>query len=284
MWRREERLGHWLAAVRLPPKPSWRSKLEKALLQRFRLWNHPIVVGGKPLKVESNICSVEPGFAATVCLLDDFSFLERGTGNSDIVVPERDKLRCAVRQFDPLDLADVRTLRLPEAPKTRVRQTMLAVTAQSRWLRIHFAHSPVRTRDDVQLKPPRLGSGNFVINAKAPVVTGTTRIAAIPHRRRSVDLSTLKVSEYEGYLEEARILKSIPLDRSELLGVFRHVPVEMISRLRYAAEESSIVYTVVEVSNRKRTRVHDLAAVRDEANQEIHLVSHRMRYRAVSLN
>ena len=58
----------------------------------------------------------------------------------------------------------------------------------------------------------------------------------------------------------------------------------MISRLRFVAEESTIFYTIFDGANRKRTRVHDLAAVRDAANQEIHLVPHRMRYRTVNLN
>ena len=85
-------------------------------------------------------------------------------------------------------------------------------------------------------------------------------------------------------MREAEALKGIPAERAELLAVFRHVPIEIISRLRYVAENHILVFSISRLSGPTSTRVHDMAAVRDIVSQDVHLIPHRTQFRAVSLS
>jgi predicted transcriptional regulator len=116
-----------------------------------------------------------------------------------------------------------------------------------------------------------------------PAIRATARISELPHRRESTCVEQLEDSERNSFLREAEVLKRISSDKAELLAVFRHVPIEVISRLRFLADSREILYTIQDESKRTQTRVHDLAVIRDTASQEIHLVPHRTKSRSISL-
>ena len=110
------------------------------------------------------------------------------------------------------------------------------------------------------------------------------RVTKYPHCRKSVDISALPVAVRDGFLREAEVLKGIDIDNCELLAVFRRVPIELISQLRFLSETRMILYTISSRPVRTRTRVHDLAVICDMSKQEIHFVPHRTQYRLVFLN
>jgi hypothetical protein len=228
--------------------------------------------------------SIDLELSMTARVSDGLDLLGKRIESSQIETAQCHRLNCTVRHLDTLDWVTVRTLKLPNENNARIKLAKTAITPYSRSLKMGFADTRVHSLENIQLKSPCVGTRNFIIDPRPAVVTRTAHISGIPHRLHSVDVRMLKTSEYESYLQEARVLKGVSMDRGEVLAVFRRVPIELITRLRYLAEESAIVYTIIGGTNRKRTRVHDMAVVRDAANCEIHLVPHRTRYRAVNLN
>ena len=116
-----------------------------------------------------------------------------------------------------------------------------------------------------------------------PAIRTSEKLSRFAHRRKSVDLGLLQDLERRSFLREAEVLKHVPADRAELLAVFRSIPIELIARLRYLAGRKEILYSIACGSMRTRTNVHDMAAIRDSANQEVHLVPHRTKSRPVFL-
>lgn len=104
-----------------------------------------------------------------------------------------------------------------------------------------------------------------------------------PILRKSVDIDSLPESEKHGFLQEAEKKKGLPADACRLVAVFRHVPIELISRLHYLNDDKAIEYTIAGGINRSRTRVYDVMVVRDDS-MEIHLLPHGAKYRMVGLN
>jgi hypothetical protein len=121
-----------------------------------------------------------------------------------------------------------------------------------------------------------------------PVALGNriifSQLLELPYIRISIDPNLLATAEYAGFLREVEIIKGMTADRCELLAVFRHIPIEIIAHLRFLAERNILVYKISTEMRRTQTRVHDLAAIRDNDSKEIHLIAHRTRCRTVFLN
>jgi hypothetical protein len=111
-----------------------------------------------------------------------------------------------------------------------------------------------------------------------------SRIELFPYKRISLQISELLDSECKSFLHEAEAIKGVPADRAELLAVFRNIPIEMISKMRYLAEKKIILYTICRGVRRTHTRVHDMAAIRDTGSQDVFLIPHRSRFQSVCLN
>jgi hypothetical protein len=283
MWRREERLGYLLSGAQLSPKPVSISGLRAKIAHRFRLWGFPDVAEEPLLRVSLEVISPRDLLIETAAIRDGLGPLKEIVGSAATHEVESEESPCTVREANLLNGAAARTLRFPDARGARIRQVGLAIVPYFRWLRLSF-QTAVRAPEYPQIKAPVFGKFDALIPANPVIRTMVSRISAIPHRRASVDVNKLKASDSEGFLRETKALKGVPTDRGELIGVFRHVPIEVISRLRYLAEEKAIIYSIANVSGRTRTRVHDLAAVRDSSSQEIHLVPHRTQFRMVFLN
>ena len=127
-------------------------------------------------------------------------------------------------------------------------------------------------------------NGNRWIIKEVPIKSNISKLSALPFKRRSLDIGRLDGSEYQGFLKEAEALRHIPAERSELLAVFRLVPIEIISRLHYVADKRMILFSISNQARRTQTRLHDIAAIRDLADQEIHLIPHRAQYKTVALS
>jgi hypothetical protein len=119
--------------------------------------------------------------------------------------------------------------------------------------------------------------------ADPAVIDRSLRFGRMPHARRGIDLASLGDGDRLDYLREAEVLRGVPPERGELLAVFRKVPVELVRRIRFLAESGLLLYTITRAPGLQRTRLHDLAAVRNRDSGGVHLVAHRTRYRTAFL-
>jgi hypothetical protein len=197
--------------------------------------------------------------------------------------PLADVATSKTHQVDMLDAAEVRNLSMPDAQRAAIREGRLIPTLNTRSTEVGFGRTGVRSIESLREHPVKIKDGSRML-LESPGVRATEQIFGFPHRRRSVDLGRLKDSEPRSFLHEAEVLKHLPADRAELLAVFRNIPIELISRLRFLSGRKEILYSISKGPARTRTNVHDMAAIRDRANQEVHLVPHRTKSRPVLLS
>jgi hypothetical protein len=133
-------------------------------------------------------------------------------------------------------------------------------------------------------RPAVIGVIERTTGVRTKIGDGLRRIHFVPMRLRSMDTEMLSMSVCDGYLREAVILKGVPEGQGELLAVFRKVPIELVTRMRFIEGKRMILFTLALPRTLRRTRLHDLAAVRDLSTKEVHLVAHRTRYQTVFLN
>jgi hypothetical protein len=130
-----------------------------------------------------------------------------------------------------------------------------------------------------------LSAGDGVLAAAMPkVLDGTTTLSRFPHTRKGLVPSQIGEAETESHLNEARATKGVVPENASLVAVFRRIPVELISRVRFDEGRGLLVFRLVSCRGRRLTRVYDVAAIRDASTGELHLVSHRTRNRAVVLS
>ena len=282
MRRWEERIADWLAGrrARVGPQSAW--QLRKGL--RPGLAAFPNAVKEKSLQLGAVTGGLDEAllFDSHVrdgleCLGQSHERSESGPGGPDLSAARTDSV-------DLLLAARVSPLKLPDAKAVGVRQEKLIAGPGCRAFSMDTLKSAVRAENCFAQAPPKVANGERLLLGKAEIGKLIPRIELFPHRRTSVEIGCLPDSERASFLKEAEALKGLRADRAELLAVFRHVPIEMVSRMRFLSGKRIILYTLSCGPRRTTTRVHDMAAVRDAASQEIHLVPHRTRFRSVSLN
>ncbi|NLT68230.1 MAG: hypothetical protein GXX84_16625 [Acidobacteria bacterium] len=186
-----------------------------------------------------------------------------------------------VHEIDLCGAAVVRSLDPAEPCRVRVRHAALIERPVSRTISVKSWHVAVRgiramsateVHEGAKLLLPIVGVRNW------------DKAGELPHRIESVALDRVPESERRAFLREAAALKYVTAERAELVAVFRRLPIEMISRLRFVASEKALLYDLA-VGNAKRTctRLHDLAAVRDPGSGEVHLIPNRTRFTPVVL-
>ena len=156
----------------------------------------------------------------------------------------------------------------------------------ARGFRIPRLEETARVRNLAVLKEAgavRCGSGACDIPA-AGIRDETAKVRMLPHVRRSVNLESMSSSVSASFLREAAAIKGVESGAGELLAVFRNVPLAMISRVCFLEERGVLLYTTSSSAEPSRTRVHDIAAVRDRTTQKTHLVAHRTRYKTAFLH
>jgi hypothetical protein len=292
MWRSEEKLAFWLSGRDPSPKSGRIAWLKKLHSRQFTG-----VVKDGSLDIRSRTISLDDAIPADTRILD-------GLGMLSVTAPPLE-LRQVAAALDPssnpqlaesvpaetsrdiheakLELAAaVRSLAMPDAQKAIIRQGRLIPPLNTRSTQVGFNRTAVRTLESFRDHPVEIKDGRRML-LEPPVIRTTEKISRFPHRRKSVDLGLLRDLERRSFLREAEVLKNIPADRAELLAVFRSIPIELILRLRYLAGRKEILYSISGGSMRTRTNVHDMAAIRDSANQEVYLVPHRTKSRPVFL-
>jgi hypothetical protein len=111
----------------------------------------------------------------------------------------------------------------------------------------------------------------------------TRRMRSFPHIRRAINSNSVGEEVRATFLREAEASNGINPRDAEVLAVFQNVPLSLISRFRLVVESNVLLYTISDLRNSSRARVHDVAAVRDKVRNTTHLVAHRTRYRTANL-
>ncbi len=284
MWRHEKGLEYWLSGERLSARSGLVQWLEKKLPAGLRAWQFPSALREHPLNFEVNAVSIDTALPVTVNVLDGLGALGEWTDCCARIAGELDGNTDTIRCVDLLNTAIVRDLNLPNEYRARIQQCAVVLNPFSMSLPVGIQSTDVHKLECMQNRTAEVRVGDRLLIMNSAIGVLNSGIAELPHSRTSLDVDALKDSERNGFLHEATILRGIPADQGELMAVFRHVPIEMISRLRFLAETKTIIYSINGEPRRTHTRVHDLAAVRDKASREIHLIPHRTKFRQVSLN
>ena len=168
--------------------------------------------------------------------------------------------------------AYVSTTTLVRAPQVRAMKTLL----QDGPISVH-AVEPLPDTATVQDMARRCSIPEPTVRDR------TARMKEYPHIRGGVDLERVDPLEREGFLREAESQKGVPSSSGEILALFRNVPVEIVSKAHYLEEKRLLLYTLDSQRNPTRTRLHDLAVVRDSTAAKTHMVVHRTQFKSVSM-
>lgn len=276
MWRSEERLEFWLSGGK-PSAPMGRVPW----LRRLQARCYGAKIEELPLAIECRTPPLESDLQINAKVLDGAALEDPAACFGDSTArPELpgSKIHCC----DLLSGAAVHRVPVPDPHKTRIVQKKLIFHSDVRSPSTSIDLGLIRSSELLQKSPVKLVPFEK-LGLESEAIHSHAQISELPHRRESLEIRQVSDPEKNSFLHEAEVLKLIRSDRAELLAIFRHIPIEVVSRLRFIAEKNEIRYSVSDEPKRNQTRVHDLAVIRDTANKEVHLVPHRTRSRLVSL-
>jgi hypothetical protein len=232
---------------------------------------------------EVRTSSLDGGFQACATVKDGLASI------AGAVHPAAEAKGCAdnekaVREFRLIGDPGIFSLALPGERHASVCEEALSLASLPgiRWLNLKIGGAGA-SEAFLNLAPDMKDGTRFLVQTPSVQIAKSV-ILRLPHTRKSVPVETLGDSECKSFLREAEALKGVRADCAELLAVFRHVPIEVISRLRFVADEKVLRYSIVSGPVPTSTRVHDMAAVRDASSREVVLIPHRAQFRAVLLN
>ncbi len=127
------------------------------------------------------------------------------------------------------------------------------------------------------------GDETFII-ALPRIVDGMNIISRFPHTRKGLPPRQIGDEEIESHLSEVEAARGVRPDNANLVAVFRTVPAELISRVRFDESRRLLLFRLVSCEGKHLTRVYDMAAVKDRSTGRLHLVPHRTRNRTVLLS
>ncbi len=234
-----------------------------------------------PLGIESRLISLDHDLSMNANVLNGLGICGLDPG-PDATVPLPGIAGPKIHSCDLSSGAVVRRLSIPNVERMRVHQKMLFLSPRLRETAVGIPPGTMRTTRLLQEDPPGIRKFEKLVLGE-PLVRTHAQISEFPHRRRSADVEWFSDSERRSFLREAEILKGIPSERAELVAIFRHVPIEVISQLRFMSDTNEIQYRIPDEPRRTQTRVHDMAVIRDAGGKEIHLVPHRTKCRVVPL-
>jgi hypothetical protein len=272
MWRREE----GLRVANSPREPGIALRLIRKLAGGLGDGSLSADVSEQILNIGTNAMGLTVDIAPDAVVRDGLTFL-----GSRMDLPTA--FSCKILTLNILKAAMAKNVALPNEQRARIRQADAINQPRLRTVHPVIPTPGIRTSARGFISLPAIKTEDMNISARPGNRILISQVLELPLVRSSIDINLLPDSEYEGFLREAEILKKLPPERCELQAIFRHVPIELISQLHFLAERNVIIYKISE-SRRTRTRIHDIAAVRDTGSQEIHLVPHRTRFRWASLN
>jgi hypothetical protein len=286
MWRREEGLKYFFSGK---PAPSPAEAVQNHASGREgrnpgKKWSR---LRFKSAVRESSLDFSCPDIHSTsglnfpVSVKDGIGRLDSGRDDRD-TCPFGD-IPMAVNDICLLQQSTVDTLKLPESGSARISQVRVGMNSRCRWARTEIGPVRVRFTASMQFRMPLVGGGGGVFPERFPVHSSIRSIGSLPIRRCGIDFGELQESVSRACQAEAGKNRGLPLDRCRLIALFRHIPVEMVSRLHYFGEKGEIEYTLFPSPQRSQTRVYDLIAVQDLSSDEVHLVPYAIQSRTVCL-
>jgi len=284
MWRREERLKYWLENGGQTQKTSSKPGLKEKLFLKLQLWQFAGVVKEVSLGVCTNAINLDCELIKSTQVKDGLGILGRHSSPSYNFPDDFTDSNTFIRQLELMETARVVNLQLPDESHAQVRQEKLAITPMHRSVQVSIRAADVSMFKSLSSQMLKVRDGKRLLVTHPSIQILTSQISELPHTRPSIRIDQMKDTERKGFLREAEVLKGLPSDRAELLAVFRHVPIEVVARLRLLADQKAILYSISRQSKPTQTRVYDMAAIRDSASQEVYLIPHRAQYRSVSLN
>jgi len=284
MWRNEKRLKQFLDSGNGSREQASTSGIVRRLSSKLRLGYGDPAVRENGLAILVGVGSLDDSLRATACVKDGIGSLSDGTRRSEEALSGVTEGGVRVGSAELLENTAIQELPLPSERHVRIRQETVAMDGTCRPFTIKIRDAEVFEFKHPHSHPPQMRDGGRFLIQDPSVHQRTSKMAELPLARTSVRIEELQDSERSGFLQEAEALRGIPQDRAELLAVFRRVPIEVISRLRFLEEKKAIVYSITRELNRTRTRVHDMGAIRDGVSGEIYLVPHRARFRFASLD
>jgi hypothetical protein len=241
-------------------------------------------IKAEPLAISATVFCLENAISPAAVVRDGLASLENPNNPMMPAVEEYAKAGTTVREEGLLGESRVCSLELHGESHVRLQEGRLFLGSLIRSLALSLKLGGVRSVDVLWERSNRSRDGGRFLMQNAVVPLPRYKIALLPHSRESVRIETLKDAERRSFLREAEALKGIAADRAELLVVFRHVPIEVISQMRFVAEKRVLLYSIVRQPGPRSTRVHDMAVVRDLESRELYLIPHRTQFRSVSLN
>jgi len=284
MWRREERLGFWLKSSAASRKAGHAVQPWERLSCLFSFSRKKQIVFDAFLPTANEIHGVK-NMDVTADVRDGLALLQgKPRRFKDAGASCSGACIHTVKDISFTLELGVQNLSFPEAFRPCIKGTNLDVEAKCRAYGLNMQKGGLRKIECLCNQGRKANDGRRFLWMNPPVAANLSKISRIPQMRTSVDAEKIKDSERQSFMREAEILKQIPMDRVEIIAIYRHVPIEIITRLRYIDRNRIILYSIQCEPRRTRTRVHDLAAVRDRLSGEMHLVPHRMRFRSIVLN
>jgi hypothetical protein len=284
MWRREERLKYWLEGGGLSQTASSDPGLKERILFKLRFWQSAGAVKEKSLSINANTVSLDSQLTKSLHVTDGLGILGQQANPAREFPNAFASSDGWIRNIEFGVKSKILDLSLPSESCSRIRQEKMIGDPIARSVSVNIRDADIGLLEPLYGRGPEVKEGKLFLIPEPPVQILTSQISELPHVRASVRIDRLQDSERKGFLHEAEVLKGIPAERAELFAVFRHVPIEVVSRLRLLTEQKAILYTISRERKPVQTRVHDMAAVRDKGNQEVYLIPHRTQYRSVSLN
>jgi hypothetical protein len=286
MWRRETRLAYWLSRDNKQETPESACGFIEKILGKIGPAALPCPIHSTSLSILSKTINLNEELVARAEVHDGLTQIDPVLDS-----PQSDRARSITNTFKcgiySVGLSypqnAVRDFPLTWGSRLKVHSGTLKVTLTLHNIALHERANHVRNIECLPAGTSPVNNGNQWIIKEAQVKSNLSELSALSFKRMSLDIGRLDDSECQGFLKEAEALRHIPVERSELLAVFRSVPIEIISRLQYLSDKRMIIFGISSQLRRTQTRLHDMAAIRDLADQEIHLVPHRAQYKTVAL-
>lgn len=283
MRRREEGLGYWLSVASDARQPTLLTSFRRMVQRRLTAGRLRSLVGDFPAGMDPQVHSQGVTMSGVVPIRDGLAYLEPAG--------ERGSLPGGIAAYDVRSTVLVTpaaaiSLRLPGDISLRVNSLSWIRFPSLKLIPGIYWERPTRVRTMPCFAMPgtALSFSQWLDSGRTVVRADLARIAALQQGGHSLDVREMRDAERESFLREASALRGIQPGGSELLAVFRNVPIEIVSRLSYSRDKQMIFYSLTLNPRLRRTRVHDVAAVRDLTTGEIYLIPHRARYRTVFFN
>ncbi len=125
-------------------------------------------------------------------------------------------------------------------------------------------------------------SADFLVKLPA-VRCGLDGIMRQAFIRKGLGPLQIGADEAEYYLLEAERSRGVMPGCGEILAIFRRMPIELVSSMRFDDRSRILAYTLVPMQGMGRSRIHDVALVRDRSTGKTRWIPHWTSFQTATL-